>query len=220
MFGNAGRLASMVLTMKNHTIHFGEKGEHAEISVARGIEQFLDNNILADIQAFVDHIPSLSKEEAFYFGFWRMTIEKLNGKNRLCEWNFEDERFCERLNRSVCLWHAQVNVLSSQDLPFTSVGINDWLHFSPSVFSSRQESTVEGVRDKKNVQNGSGWILYTASDRQNNLPFESMQLHEALKIFNVNILRFLGLPDGWAFNLEVGGESHIWEEALVDSPPN
>ncbi|MEP3296563.1 MAG: hypothetical protein ABJO27_08805 [Pseudoruegeria sp.] len=149
-----------------------------------------------------------------------MAILQIDGNYRLCEWNFESEQFDSQLGRSICLWHTQRGVVSSQGLPWSSVGINDWLHYTPSVFSYQQESTIEGVRDTANVQNGSGWLLYSASGRQNNLPFESMQLHDALKIFNVNILRFLCLPDGWTFNLEVSGESHVWEEALTEAPLN
>lgn len=210
----------MVLTVSNATVRFGRKRWKVQLTIAQGFEVFFDENILEDIQAFIDHIPKLNAEEAFYFGLWRMTIRQVNGVYRLCEWSFENDQFDSQLGRSICLWHAQRGVLSSQGLPWTSVGINEWLHFTPNVFSSQQESTVEGVRDSANVQNGSGWLLYTASDRQKNLAFESMQLYDALKVFNVNILRFLCLPDGWTFNLEVGGESHIWEEALAEVPPN
>ena len=206
--------------MSEPFVHFGKNGEQVQLTIAQGFEVFFDENVLQDIQAFIDSIQELRPEEAFYFGFWRMSVRQIEGAYRLCEWDFENERFDIQLGRSVCLWHAQRGVVSSQGLPWTSVGINEWLHFTPSVFQDEQDSTVEGVRDTKNVQNGSGWLLYTASDMQKNLPFESMQLHEALKILDVNILRFLCLPDGWTFNLEADGQSHIWEEALAESPPN
>ena len=196
-------------------IRFGLSQTQARLITRQGFEFFFDEGIHGNIQQFVDHVPDLNPNEPFYFGFWRMVIRKIEGVYYLCEWDYEGEEFTQFLERSLCLWHAQRGVFFPQELPWTSVGAGDYLHFTPSVFLHEQESTIEGVRDKNNVLNGSGWILYTDSDRNENLDFDSMPLHEALKIFNTNVLRFLCLPDGWTFNINVSGESHIWEEGLA-----
>lgn len=210
----------MVFAMKRLSVEFGVDRNLAELSLAQGFEAYFDDGVLSDIQAFIDHIPALNSEEVFYFGFWRMKIRRTDGGYRLCEWNFQQNEFEDELGRSVLLWYTQRDVLQSQKLAWSSVGISDIMHCTPSVFSYPQDSVIEGVRDSENVRNSSGWILYTASDRHNNLSFESIPLHDALKDFNVNVLRFLCLPDGWTFNIEVGGESHIWKQTLAERPPN
>lgn len=175
----------------------------------------VDGDFLRDIQSFVDYINDLNVDEPFYFGFWRVCIKRIGGALKLCEWDFTNQRFVECLDRSVFLWSAQRSVVHSQGLPWTSVRLDDVIYCTPSVFRMPQKGIVEGVRDSLSVKNGSGWMLYTSQDRDQNLPFKAVRLHEVLADFNLNVLRFLCLPDGWAFNIQPGGESHVWEERLA-----
>lgn len=202
----------MVFEMKSSKIKFADNELHLHFSSESS--RFVDNDLLSDVQSFVEHIPFLNVDEPFYFGFWRVCVRRLGGVMRLCEWDFNSQRFIDHLDRSVILWNEQRVVVRSQGLPWTSVRLDDVLYCTPSVFCYPQKSIIEGVKDSLSIKNGSGWMLYTSKDRDQNLPFKNVMLHEALRDFNVNVLRFLCLPDGWTFNIQLNGESHVWEERL------
>lgn len=198
--------------MNYTTLRFGASGESIDIVVGAGYDQFANKDVMVDMQRFINHVPNLKPEEPFYFGFWRVVVRLYGERYRLWEWDFETDDFNPMVAKSLVLWHEQSGVCLSQNLSWTSVGLDEDLLATPSVFRAPMGSTTEGVRDKGNLPDSSGWLLYTAHDRESNLNFERVPLHQALRIFNVNILRFLGLPDGWMFNVEVNGASHIWKE--------
>ena len=201
--------------MNNTTLSFGESRDSVEIVVGAGYDQFVNTDVIVSIQRFIDHVPNLKPEEPFYFGFWRVVVRLYGQRYRLWEWDFETDDFNPVVAKSLVLWHEQSRVCLSQKLPWTSVGLKEDLLATPSVFREPMRSTTEGVRDKGNLPDSSGWLLYTAQDRERNLSFERVPLYQALIVFNVNILRFLGLPDGWTFNVEVNGASHVWKEGLA-----
>ena len=155
-------------------------------------------------------------DEPFYFGFWRVVIRRHENSYRLYEWDFERDEFIYKLGKSLCLWYEQKNVCASQDLPWTSVGIEHLVYATPSVFEWPIESTIEGLRNMENAPGSSGWFLYTEKDREENRPFQFLPLYEVLRKFNVNVSRFLALPDQWMFNIETNGECHIWEEDMSE----
>jgi len=217
LFGNSRRETSMDAKMKKVHLQFGNEMSVAYAPVQEGFERWFGPDVASDLQKFIDFIPNLRVGESFYFGFWGMRIEKIRDEFKLQEWRFERNGFVCEIGRSLCLWREQKKVLTSQGLPWTSVAMDDVLFVTPNALNPNMTSAVEGVRDvKDSTDKDSGWFLYTQNDRDLGLQFEAVPLSEVLKLFNLNILRFLALPYGWSFNIEIDGKSHVWEEGLSE----
>lgn len=202
--------------MITKTLKFGKNQKTVLVHIAEQAACFLNDEIVVDIQNFIDHVEDLREGEPFYFGFWRVVIAHEDDTFVLCEWDFESSRFEPKIEKSIRLWHEQRIICLSQNLEWHSVKPDSYVYFSPSVFRVPQSDVVEGVRSSPNNESDSGWLLYTNSDRQNGYSFERSPLSDLLSENNVLILRFLALPEDWNFNIDRSGASHIWEEALED----
>lgn len=198
--------------MIEQSLKFGSDGRSFLVRCSEGFEHFAQSFVMNDVMRFANHIPELKPDEPFYFGFWRVVIKEFNGVLLLWEWDFDLEEFQPELGKSLRLWYEQAIVCGSQNLSWHSVRNDQLVYFTPSVWDFPIASTTEGFRTSKRREVDSGWTIYTEADRKVDAPFSYVPLVEVLRIYNINILRFLGLPPRWMFNIETNGRSHIWEE--------
>ncbi|MEM8980160.1 MAG: hypothetical protein AAGD04_11795 [Pseudomonadota bacterium] len=195
-------------------IKFGKQEQVALVEAPLSLSRELDQSVLRDLQSFVDFIPALKVEEPFYFGFWRVVIREIEDQMILSEWDIQSELFRPWLEKSLILWREQVRLLNAFNLSWVGVSPSDTLLVTEGILKSGVSGIFEGVRDKDNVDSSSGWILYTQQDRDLEKPFEQIELYDLLSFFDVNLLRFLCLPDCWSFHVAGSGESHVWPEGL------
>lgn len=171
-------------------------------------------SVFQDLQQFLDAVPGLKFGETFYFGFWPLKLLMREGVTHLAELDFAAGEYVPYLDKSVRLWNEQSVVNSSQGVHWQSTTLDQLVHFTPSVFKHPIVSTVEGAHFPPENPESTGWLLYTSRDREQELGFETAPVCEILAQFNLSILRFLGLPTGWMFNIDMGGNSYVWKEDL------
>ncbi|MDD7973643.1 hypothetical protein [Roseinatronobacter alkalisoli] len=173
-----------------------------------------EDDVIQGIQRFIDAVPELDVGQSFFWGMWPVKLVSQNNRVTLLAYDFVRQEYTKYIDQAIALWREQSNVCASQDLSWFSVKLDEQIFFTPNAFRSPMLSTTEGVRDKPDTESSSGWFVYTAADRENNLAFQSASLGEVLQQYNLNILRFLGLPIGWMFNIEMNGTSHVWKDDL------
>ena len=186
--------------------------------VALNFNGTYEKDIVFEIQRFMDAIPTLRVGESFYFGMWLVKLTREKKGVKLQEYDFEKAEYIDTLDRSLTLWREQSTVCYSQNLPWFSPKLDDHVFFTPNALDLPMSSITEGIRDVTDVEHSSGWFIYTDADRNDELLFQHAPLDELLQQYNLNILRFLGLPVGWMFNIEMNGISHIWQEPPQNEP--
>ena len=174
--------------------------------------QELAKNIEIDFRRFMSAAPNLQSGESFYFGFWPVKIFETASSLEPREFDFSLKDFVQGLDRSSLLWQEQLRVLRTESLDWHSIEIEQSIFVTESVRNRRANDVVEGVRDMSPPLGASGWFIYTQLDRDAQKPFISVSLADLLKAFDLSLLRFLGLPPGWMFNVNAVGESSIWQE--------
>lgn len=165
-----------------------------------------------DVQRFVDAVPQLKVGETFYLGMWLVKLMRTESGLEIHEYDYSSDQFFPELDYSMRLWQEQVQIINSQALTWFSIASEKRIFFSPSVLEASTNSVIEGVRDDPESTGDSGWVIYTAKDRAKDLPFEAAPFSVFLSKYDLNILRFLGLPPGWMFNVDPAGDSHVWQE--------
>jgi hypothetical protein len=202
--------------LKTESLTFNSGKYSLLVNCSDDYEFFFQEFVISGLQDFINAIPELNPREPFYFGLWRVCIFKHDDHWSLFEWSFAEERFLPTLGKSLWLWYEQSSLAASQDISWYSTKLDQFIYVTPTVFENPANSTLEGARDVPTAPESSGWFIYTDADRKANLSFERISLADALQIYDMNILRFLGLPVGWMFNIETNGASHVWEEPMTE----
>lgn len=177
-----------------------------------GPRQELAKNMESDFRRFMSAAPNLQSGESFYFGFWPVKIFETASSLEPHEFDFSLKDFVQGLNRSSLLWQEQLRVHRAKSLDWHSIEIEQSIFVTESVLNRRASDVVEGVRDMSPSLGASGWFIYTQLDRNAQKSFVKVTLADLLKAFDLSLLRFLGLPPGWMFNVNASGESSIWQE--------
>lgn len=186
-------------------------GEKISLEVSEAHKGFAVGFVFLDLQSFINHIPDLKVDEPFYFGMWRVMLVRSDTGLRLVEWDYGNAKFLPIVGKSICLWHEQARVCHSRGLAWNSVPQNADILFTEGSFTAAPRVVTECVRYMPDGD-FSGWMIYTDADRSNDVPFKSAELCDFLDKFDLRILRFLGLPVGWLFNIDQNGLAHIWSE--------
>ncbi|GHA44319.1 hypothetical protein GCM10008927_06380 [Amylibacter ulvae] len=171
------------------------------------------DEVLFGVQKFVNEVLDLNVGEVFYFGMWPVKLCEIGSNLRLYEYDFDAKSYVDNLDKSLKLWQEQSAVNNSQKIDWHSIELEHQVFFTPNAFNLVAVSTIEGIRDIPKGEHDCGWFVYTAMDQEQGNPFLNASLGELLKQYNLNVLRFLGLPSGWMFNIEISGNSHVWKEA-------
>ena len=169
-------------------------------------------NVISHLQQFLDEAPNLKVNESFYFGMWPVKLLEIDGKLTLCEFDFTIENYSNIMELSIRLWEEQIAVCDSQKLSWCSLRIDQLVFYTTNALKLPMQSVTEGIRDEPETPSSTGWFIYTAVDRENDEGFIGQTVGELLKQYNLSILRFLGLPPNWMFNIELSGRSHIWKD--------
>ncbi len=192
---------------RQHTLRYGSR----KVRLCLDPRVTLYRGTLKDIQRFLDLSKDLSIGNDFYIGMWVARISETENGLQLMEYDFENERYSEVLSKSIVLWQEQADVCNSQSVKWRAIGVNDVVFTTPNAFERPVKSIVEGTRDKPNGSS-SGWFVYSAEDTEADRKFNGVPMVTLLKNFNLDILRFLGLPISWTFNLDSHGESYIFKD--------
>ena len=196
----------MVLPVKKPVALLG----HKEVTLS--FKGNYSADVFGGVQKFIDAVPELKVGQSFFWGMWPVKLDYHQGEIALLEYDFSKQKYVENIDHAARLWQEQSNVCTSQGLSWFSAQLDDHVFFTPNAFNTPMLSTTEGVRDEPDTKDSSGWFIYTAADREGNFPFQSASLGTLLQQYNLNILRFMGLPTGWMFNIEMNGASHVWNE--------
>lgn len=93
------------------------------------------------------------------------------------------------------------------------IGLNALVAFNESLFSSTQP--INGLR-QPNQKTIDGWYLWSGGD----VPANEIQFFKPVTILQILeqrplVLKYLGLPEGWRFQVDDLGYEDIWFEASV-----
>jgi hypothetical protein len=111
--------------------------------------------------------------------------------------------------------HQQKAICDKLKIDWTPVDINAMIAFNDSLFSDTLP--INGLRHRK-TDTIDGWYLWSGDEiRQNdNNFFKPIHVRHLIERRQI-VLKYLGLPAGWRFQIDDEGYEDIWfDESVLD----
>lgn len=111
--------------------------------------------------------------------------------------------------------HQQKAVCDNLKIDWLPVGINAMIAFNESLLSDTLP--INGLRLPK-IDNIEGWYLWSGGDipQEDEIFFKPLHVGHLLKQRPI-VLKYLGLPEGWRFQIDDNGYEDIWlDESILN----